>query len=118
MDSSPATNSTTGALVARAFDAYRILPVACSSLITLPLNVETYTNSPTATGAEITSASSQSCHSTLPVFRSKAASTCDAVGGRVLPLAAAPAGYDVNTRPLAIVGELVCGSPRNHAHFC
>ena len=53
----------------------------------------------------------------LPVWRSNAASTWLAVGGRVLPRVAAPAGYDVNTRPPAIVGELVCGSPRNHAHL-
>ena len=40
-----------------------------------------------------------------------------ASGGLGLLPSTAPAGYDVNTRPFAIAGELVCGSPRNHAHL-
>src|SRR5213075_718911 len=66
----------------------------------------------------MTSASSHTCHSGLPLCRSNDASTCVAVGGFAFcDDAVAPAGYDVNTRPFATAGALVCGSPRNHAHF-
>src|SRR5262249_18626721 len=71
-----------------------------------------------ATGADITSLSSHFCHSTLPVVRSKAPSTWVAPGGCCLPSAVPCAGYEVKTRPPAMVGELVSGSPSHHDHSC
>src|SRR5262245_13661084 len=74
----------------------------------LPANVAAYTKSPVATGADITSESIHRCHATAPVFRSNATRTWLAEGGcPSTPLA----GYDANTRPFAMAGELVSGSP-------
>src|SRR5687768_17711193 len=77
-----------------------------------------YRKSPDATGADITSLSIHFCQSTSPVFRSNAAIACVAPGGLGLPPSASCAGYDVNTRPSAIVGALVRGSPSHHDQSC
>src|SRR5215468_10203593 len=65
----------------------------------------------------ITSLSSQTCHWTLPVRRSNAASAWLAPGGSGLP-SVAVVGYDANARPAAIVGALVSGSPSQYDHSC
>src|ERR1041384_4459837 len=83
----------------------------------VPPNVVAYTSSPTATGADITSLSSQSCHSTLPVLRSNAASAWLALGGRSLPLVAV-CGYDAGGGPGACVGALGRGARSQYDHSC
>src|SRR5262245_33625433 len=75
-------------------------------------------NSPAATGADMTSASSHFCHWTLPVRRSNAARTWLAPGGAGLPPDVPWDGYDVKTLPPAMVGELVSGSPSHQDQSC
>src|SRR5882724_3255217 len=76
-------------------------------------------NSSTATGADITSAGSHICHSTLPDPRSNAASAWLAPGGAGFSGSALwVCGYDANTRLPAIVGALVSGSPSQYDHSC
>src|SRR5687768_4804755 len=66
----------------------------------------------------MTSESSHFCHRILPVRRSKAASAWLAPAGRGLPPDTPAAGYEVNTTPSAMVGELVSGSPSQYDHRC
>src|SRR5215467_13180717 len=95
-----------------------MLPVFCSSFISVPPKVDTYRKSPTATGADITSLSSHFCHRTLPVRSSNAASTWVAPGGAGLLPAAPRDGYEVKTLSPAMVGELVSGSPSHQDQSC
>src|SRR5882762_9724294 len=82
--------------------------------MSVPPKVAAYRNSPEATGADMTSLSIHRCQRTAPVFRSNAARTWLAPGGRAALPDACPAGYEVNNLPPAMVGAQVSGSPSHH----